>query len=116
MTDPIKAPTHEDAVYAAGLPRHRENTHGGCCTWETFLCSFADAWVKWFDAPPTEALWRAAERDWRSGNTGWEAAHNAQRRAKDRVGRLTRGEVTTPAARAAARTAIAAARRLEGEG
>jgi hypothetical protein len=25
-----------------------------------------------------------AVRDWRSGNTGWEAAHNEQRRAKER--------------------------------
>lgn len=25
-----------------------------------------------------------ARRDWKAGNTGWEAAHNSQRRIKER--------------------------------
>jgi hypothetical protein len=57
----------------------------GCCTWDTFLASFAEAWPQWFDAPPTPHQWAMAKRDWIAGNTGWEAAHNAQRRAKKRV-------------------------------
>ena len=57
----------------------------GCCCWATFLEGLADAWPRWFDTPPTAQQWRMAERDWRAGNTGWEAAHNAQRRVKERV-------------------------------
>lgn len=57
----------------------------GCCCWATFLESFAFNWTRWFDTPPTSQQWRMAERDWRSGNTGYEAAHNAQRRVKERV-------------------------------
>lgn len=57
----------------------------GCCSWATFLEDFAEKWPRWFDTPPTAQQWRMAERDWREGNTGWEAAHNAQRRVKARV-------------------------------
>jgi hypothetical protein len=64
-------------------------TYAGCCEWETFLDSFADAWPKWFDAPPNAQQWQMAKRDWKAGNTGWEAAHNAQRRMKERVVRRT---------------------------
>ena len=65
-----------------GIPLHMS---AGCCTWDTFLTGFADAWPRWFDAPPTSAQWLGAKRDWMAGNTGWEAAHNAQRRVKERV-------------------------------
>ena len=64
------------------IPLHMS---AGCCTWDTFLTSFAGAWPRWFDVPPSDQQWRMAKRDWVSGNTGWEAAHNAQARAKDRV-------------------------------
>jgi hypothetical protein len=57
-----------------------------CCTWLTFAEGFSGAFTKWFDEPPTKAHWAAAVRDWKAGNTGWEAAHNAQRRAKEREG------------------------------
>lgn len=57
----------------------------GCCCWATFLEGFAAAWPRWFDTPPTAQQWRMAEADWRAGNTGWEGAHNAQRRVKARV-------------------------------
>lgn len=61
----------------------------GCCTWDTFLDGFCDAWPKWFDVPPNDQQWRMAKRDWVAGNTGWEAAHNAQRRIKERVQKLS---------------------------
>jgi hypothetical protein len=64
------------------IPRH---TRAGCCTWDTFITGFAEAWPRWFDTPPNDQQWRMARADWKSGNTGWEAAHNAQRRVKDRV-------------------------------
>jgi len=57
----------------------------GCCRWDDFLPGFAEAWARWFDTPPTPQQWQMAKRDWRAGNTGWEAAHNAQRRVKERV-------------------------------
>jgi hypothetical protein len=63
------------------IPRH---TRAGCCTWDTFIVGFADAWPRWFQAEPTHEQWQWARRDWREGNTGWEAAHNAQRRIKER--------------------------------
>ncbi len=63
---------------------------GGCC-WATFLEGLADAWPRWFDVPPTPQQWRMAERDWRAGNTGWEAAHNAQRRVKERMQKRVHG-------------------------
>lgn len=64
------------------IPRH---TRAGCCTWDTFITAFAGAWPRWFDAPPNDQQWRMARADWKAGNTGWEAAHNAQRRVKERV-------------------------------
>lgn len=63
------------------IPRH---TRAGCCTWDTFITGFADAWPQWFTAEPTREQWSMAQRDWKAGNTGWEAAHNAQRRIKER--------------------------------
>lgn len=65
--------------------RISRDASAGCCTWDTFLTGYAEAWPRWFDTPPTLQQWQMAKRDWRAGNTGWEAAHNAQRRAKDRV-------------------------------
>jgi hypothetical protein len=73
----------------SGMPcplRIRPSTIAGCCSWETFLTGFVDAWPRWFEGlVPTADQWREAERDWRAGNTGWEAAHNAQRVAKERA-------------------------------
>lgn len=63
------------------IPRH---TLAGCCTWDTFITDFAYAWPQWFQAEPTREQWSMARRDWKAGNTGWEAAHNAQRRIKER--------------------------------
>jgi len=37
--------------------------------------------------PPTDDAWRGAIKDWKSSNTGWEAAHNARRRARAAVER-----------------------------
>lgn len=54
-----------------------------CCSWDTFLVGFVDAWQRWFPNSPTDAQWHAARADWRAGNTGWEAAHNAQARVKE---------------------------------
>lgn len=59
--------------------------NAGCCCWGVFIEDLADAWPRWFETPPTAQQWRMAEQDWRAGNTGWEAAHNAQRRVKERV-------------------------------
>lgn len=80
----------------------------GCCAWGDFLDSFAECWPRWFDGLPTPHQWTMARSDWRAGNTGFEAAHNAQRRIK---------EANTPAARqeretrALARSVIAVARK-----
>ena len=48
-----------------------------------FLSDFPEYYAKWFGSAPTPAAWAAAKRDWRAGNTPWEAAHNAQRIAKE---------------------------------
>lgn len=69
------------------IPLH---TRAGCCTWETFISDFAEKWLRWFSAPPTAHQWSMARRDWKSGNTGYEAAHNANRRMEN---------ANTPAAR-----------------
>ncbi len=65
----------------------RAREKNSCCGWETFREGFVEAWPRWFDLPPSSAQWTAARRDWRAGNTGWEAAHNAQRRVKEKVQR-----------------------------
>lgn len=57
----------------------------GCCRWDDFLPGFAETWARWFNTPPLPQQWQMAKRDWKEGNTGWEAAHNAQRRIKERV-------------------------------
>lgn len=64
--------------------RFKPETRKGCCTWDTFIGGVADYWPRWFSAPPTREQWAWALRDWKAGNTGFEAAHNAQRRIKDR--------------------------------
>lgn len=81
-------------------------TFAGCCEWYTFLPGFAEAWERWFDVPPTPHQWRMAKQDWKAGNTGWEAAHNAQRRANARV---ESGAVYGAEAKAMARALIRAA-------
>jgi hypothetical protein len=88
-------------------------TYAGCCAWQDFLPSFAEYWLRWFAAPPTPQQWGMARSDWKAGNTGYEAAHNAQRRMR---------EANTPAARqqretrALARSVIAIAKAsAEGE-
>lgn len=55
-----------------------------CCKWRDFADSYTAYRGRWFDSPPTPNAIRMATRDWKSGNTGWEAAHNEQRRAKER--------------------------------
>ena len=87
-TGPAQA--RADAAMVVQCCRLRIPLHltAGCCTWDTFLTGFADAWPRWFDVPPSEAQWRMAKRDWVAGNAGWEAAHNAQRRAKERVQKI----------------------------
>ncbi len=57
----------------------------GCCEWDTFCDGFEQFWSRYFEHPPALKDWRAARRDWRTGNTGFEAAHNAQRRARQRA-------------------------------
>jgi hypothetical protein len=53
----------------------------GCCGWDTFVHDFVLAWTRRFDTPPTPHQWQMAKRDWKAGNTGWEAANNAKRRS-----------------------------------
>lgn len=60
-----------------------------CCSWLDFREGFEEAYQKWFDAPPTKHRWRWAILDWHAGNTGWEAAHNAKRRARANVRKRT---------------------------
>lgn len=56
-----------------------------CCDWRTFKDGFDEYWPRWFKEPPTTDQMKAAKADWRAGNTGYEAAHNAQRREKERA-------------------------------
>ena len=56
-----------------------------CCRWDTFAEGFTEYWPRWFDRPPELKDWQAARLDWRAGNSGYEAAHNAQSRAKDKA-------------------------------
>lgn len=67
------------------IPKIPDDRKRGCCEWATFRDGFIEAYAKWFDAPPTDKHWKSALRDWHLGNTGYEAAHNAQRRAKEEV-------------------------------
>jgi hypothetical protein len=62
------------------IPRH---TQAGCCRWDDFIGGFADNWPRWFKNVPTHMQWEWARKDWKAGNTGYEAAHNAQRRIKE---------------------------------
>ena len=66
------------------------NDNSGCYRWSEFADDFSEYWDKWFDVPPTIKHWQSARSDWRKGNTGWEAAHNAQRRAKERQATVER--------------------------
>jgi hypothetical protein len=58
-----------------------------CCSWIDFKESFDEAHARWFDAPPPRRTMLCAIRDWKEGNTGWEAAHNARQRARNRTRR-----------------------------
>ena len=71
-------------------PKYKDSHRvaGSCCDWQTFREGFLEAFAKWFETPPTDKHWSSAVRDWKHANTGWEAAHNAQRRAKERVHKL----------------------------
>lgn len=88
--------------------RVARHTSAGCCTWDTFITSFADAWTQWFQAEPTNEQWQWAKRDWKAGNTGWEAAHNAQRRINER---MTGAAIQERNAKAVAHSLILVARR-----
>ena len=68
-------------------PKIPDMRFAGCCEWHMFRDGFTDAFVKMLDVPPSAGHWKSALRDWRAGNTGWEAAHNAQRRAREAVTR-----------------------------
>ncbi len=56
----------------------------GCCRWDDFLDGFSSAWARRNDLP-TDQQWREARKDWRAGNTGWEAAQNAKVRERERA-------------------------------
>lgn len=71
-----------------GMPRIADSRKDGCCSWGDFKEDFLEYWPRWFDTPPLAKHWQSAARDWKAGNTGYEAAHNAQRRAKERVVKL----------------------------
>lgn len=82
-------------------PRIPDDRRAGCCLWGDFWPSFEEYMRKWFDAPISDAAWKSAVRDWRAGNTGYEAAHNYRRR--------TGVERPAPPLSAGARTILAAA-------
>ena len=54
-----------------------------CCTFSVFIDDFNHYFQRFFDAQPTEQQLKNARSDWRAGNTGYEAAHNAKNRAND---------------------------------
>lgn len=62
----------------------RPNDMRGCCYWRDFEADFEHYWTREFHAAPLLDDWKAARRDWLSGNTGYEAFRNAIARAKDR--------------------------------
>lgn len=56
-----------------------------CCDWETFKEGFLWYHSKFFGLPPDVNAWRVAKREWKSGNTGCEAAHNFCHRATSQI-------------------------------
>ena len=54
-----------------------------CCTFSVFMDDFNHYFPQYFDVPPSAQQLKNARSDWRAGNTGYEAAHNAKNRAKD---------------------------------
>lgn len=48
-----------------------------CCDWATFKEGYWWYHAKLFGYPPDINAWRAAKREWKSGNTGHEAANIA---------------------------------------
>lgn len=53
-----------------------------CCCWDTFRGPFETEYADIFGLPPNKLAWQSAIADWRSGNTGFEAAHNARARLR----------------------------------
>lgn len=56
-----------------------------CCTWNVFKTDFQDHYLKFMGLLPTNEVMAQALKDWKSSNTGYEAAHNARRRACDQT-------------------------------
>lgn len=52
-----------------------------CCTWENFESDFKNRFLEFMRVVPTNEVMEQALKEWKSGNTGYEAAHNACRRA-----------------------------------
>ena len=50
-----------------------KKSRNACCSWEQFEYSYRLA----LDHDPTDKEMKAAEKDWRHMNTGWEAAQIA---------------------------------------
>jgi hypothetical protein len=69
------------------LPAPSARLGKSCCAWVDFYESFLPQYRLWMDVMPTREAWLAAIRDWKSSNTGWEAAHNARARAREKVER-----------------------------
>ena len=70
----------DDATPKKGYYAREGNS---CTEWGEFLAGFLPQYQRKFGGlDPTPAAWKAALRDWRKGNTGWEAAMNAWNRYK----------------------------------
>jgi len=54
-----------------------------CCVFSVFMDDFNHYFPQYFDVPPSAQQLKNARSDWRAGNTGYEAAHNAKNRAND---------------------------------
>lgn len=76
-------------------PRIPDDRQAGCCKWIDFYPGFVEWYLKWFGERPTDGAWKAALGDWKRGNTGYEAAHNARRRAHMKPGPVTIDAATT---------------------
>lgn len=56
-----------------------------CCTWENFESDFKDRFLEFMGVAPTNEVMVQALKEWKSSNTGYEAAHNACRRSGEQV-------------------------------
>lgn len=45
-----------------------------CCTYSVFMDDFNHYFPQYFDVPPSAQQLKMARSDWRTGNTGYEAA------------------------------------------